>query len=160
MGYLAIWRRRGASLRSVRQGWHSSSTSFAGPLTIQHWLPTRLDKESMATGIELTEWFKAETKRVYASLGESEKDRSRRQLFEWIDEKGGSVTVREVQRGLRAYGSSIESEAALADLSRAGYGHWRVRPPGPYRGPADSRFSTGEAVDCRHNPNESRRKKE
>ncbi len=106
--------------------------------------PHELDKESMAAAIELTEWFKAETQRVYAVLGESEKDRSQRRLIEWIDDKGGAVTVREVQRGLRAYSTSTESEAALTDLSRAGHGHWQVRPPGLTGGPPSRMFRLGK----------------
>ena len=55
----------------------------------------------MRIGIELVEWFKNETKRTYAILGESDDDHERRKLVEWIAGKGGAVTARELQQGRR-----------------------------------------------------------
>ena len=57
-----------------------------------------MDAASMAAGIRLATWFKGEARRVYALLGESDDDRDRRRLVEWIGRKGGSATPREVQR--------------------------------------------------------------
>ena len=56
------------------------------------------------------------------------------QLVEWIQTKGGSVTAREVQQGHRQYQTSLEAEAALDDVVKAGYGHWHDVPPGPKGG--------------------------
>ena len=65
--------------------------------------PDAVDAASMKAGIQLAQWFKAEARRVYAQLSESEDDREQRQLIEWIERKGGSVTTREVQQGHRQY---------------------------------------------------------
>ena len=61
--------------------------------------PDAVDAASMKAGIDLAGWFKAEARRVYALLGETDDDRDRRRLVEWIERKGGSVTAREVQQG-------------------------------------------------------------
>jgi hypothetical protein len=57
--------------------------------------------ESMGAGVRLTEWFKGETRRIYAMLHESDDDRDDRRLTEWIAQKGGRVAPREVQMGCR-----------------------------------------------------------
>ena len=75
-------------------------------------------------GIKLTRWFGSEAKRVYAMLSEDEKHREQRQLIEWIDRKGGSVTAREVQQGHRRYKTAQDAEAALEELAAGGLGHW------------------------------------
>ena len=96
--------------------------------------PDVVDAASMKSGIRLAEWFKAEARRVYSLLSESDDDRQQRRLIEWIDRKGGSVTVREVQQGHRRFGTARDAEAALTELEKAGYGHWHAVPPGPYGG--------------------------
>lgn len=98
-----------------------------------------VDVESMSAGISLTTWFKGEARRVYAMLGESDDDRDRRRLTEWIGRKGGSVTAREVQQGCRWITSSDDAEAALVELVNAGYGEWEPSPAGK-RGQPTRRF--------------------
>lgn len=84
-----------------------------------------IDTTSMTSGIRLTEWFKHEARRVYAMLSETEEDRDRRELLDWITRKGSTVTVRDLARGPRRYRGDIEAaEQALQDLVQAGYGHW------------------------------------
>jgi hypothetical protein len=96
--------------------------------------PGVVDAASMKAGIELAEWFKAEARRVYALLSESDDDHDQRWLIEWIERKGGSVTAREVQQGHRQYRTAHEAEAALDELAKAGYGQWDDVPPGPKGG--------------------------
>lgn len=87
-----------------------------------------LDVRSMSAGIRLVQWFKHETRRIYAMLDESDSERDNRRLIEWIGQKGGSVTAREVQQGCRWLKESGTAEAALNNLIKAGYGRWQNVP--------------------------------
>ena len=78
----------------------------------------------MARAIALTEWFKAEARRVYSLLAECETDRGRRELVEWIEQRGGRITARDLQHGRREYATADDAEAALNDLVAAGLGSW------------------------------------
>ncbi len=88
-----------------------------------------VDATSMNAGITLTTWFKGEARRIYAMLDESETERDQRRLEEWIGRKGGSVTVREVQRGCRWLKEPGVAESALDELAREGRGRWRDVSP-------------------------------
>jgi hypothetical protein len=90
----------------------------------------RLDVASMSAGIRLAQWFKHEARRVYEMLSESDAERDGRQLVDWIDGKGGSVTPREVQMGYRRLRAPGAAETALEELAKAGRGSWRDEPPG------------------------------
>ncbi len=83
-----------------------------------------VDIKSMRAGIRLAEWFKNEAKRIYALLDESEGDTEQQKLLEWIRQKGGSVTAREVQQGCRWLKESGAAEAALEELRRIARGNW------------------------------------
>ena len=87
--------------------------------------PEVMDVASMKAGIKLAQWFKAETRRVYALLSESDDERDDRRLIEWIRCKGGSSTVRQVQQGNRQYQTAESAEAALVRLVEAEAGHWQ-----------------------------------
>jgi len=89
----------------------------------------------MTNGIALAEWFAGEAKRAYAMLSESDEDRDRRRLVEWIERRGGTVTVRDLTHGPNPYrGHPDEAETALRTLIRAGYGRMVDRPPGKMGG--------------------------
>jgi hypothetical protein len=113
--------------------------------------PWRCDEQSMASGIALADWFGHEAKRVYAILGESDEERDARRLVEWIERKGGSVTVRDVTRGVRTYrGNTDSAEAALDALAEAGLGRWEDDTHGPKGGRPARRFRlvTSVTVDA------------
>jgi hypothetical protein len=88
---------------------------------------TQVDDVSLAAGIVLASWFKHEARRVYAMLTETEEDKGRRQLVEWLQRRGQPVTVREVQQGYRPLKAPGVAEAALQQLVQRGYGTWRKR---------------------------------
>jgi hypothetical protein len=90
--------------------------------------PDIVDAVSMNAGIVLVKWFKHETRGVYAMLDESDAERDRRRLVEWIGRKGGSVTAREVQQGCRWLKEAGAAEAALEELVKAARGGWRDVP--------------------------------
>ncbi|MSR60038.1 MAG: DUF3987 domain-containing protein, partial [Planctomycetaceae bacterium] len=107
-----------------------------------------VDVASMAAGIRLATWFKGEARRVYGILGESDNDRDRRRLIEWIERKAGLVTARDVQMGCRWLREAGTAEAALNELTKAGWGTWESTPPGQ-RGQPTRRFrlSTASVVN-------------
>ena len=72
-------------------------------------------------------------------LSEDEQHSARRQLVEWIERKGGSVTAREVQQGHRRYKTAQDAEAALEELAAGGLGYWELSPTGQ-RGHPTRRF--------------------
>ena len=86
--------------------------------------PDVMDAVSMEAGVRLVEWFKHETRRVYSMLSETDEERSRRRLAEWISQRGGVVTAREVQQNYRPLRASGAAEAALQNLVAAGLGIW------------------------------------
>jgi hypothetical protein len=80
-------------------------------------------------GIALAKWFKHEALRVYAMLDESETERDKRRLLDWIGRKGGTVTAREVQQGCRGLKDPGTAETAMDELTKAGRGAWQDVPP-------------------------------
>ncbi len=82
---------------------------------------------AMQSAIELIEWFKHETRRVYSLFGESDGDREHRELVELVarlsDPELG-ITPNDLRRRSRKYTTSDEAEAALKGLVDAGVGQW------------------------------------
>lgn len=90
--------------------------------------------ESVEAGIALARWFANEARRIYATLSESKEERERRQLLDFIRSRGGSITIRQLQKSnSRKYPDSDTAEQALNDLAEAGLGDWREGPV-PARG--------------------------
>jgi hypothetical protein len=91
-------------------------------------LPPITDSSAKA-GIELARWFAAEALRVYAVLHESQEERATRKLVEWIAERGGRVTVRQLQKSNHhRWPSSDLAEIALELLVQARQGRWEEAP--------------------------------
>jgi hypothetical protein len=86
---------------------------------------TRLDATSMNAGIVLANWFKHETRRIYAMLDESDAERDRRRLLEWVARRGGTTTIRETQQSCRWLKEPGAAAAALEGLVQAGLGNWQ-----------------------------------
>jgi hypothetical protein len=98
----------------------------------EHVVAGEIDAGSMAAAIELTGWFKYETRRVYALLAESEVERATRQaddrLAAFVIAHGGSVAVRDVIAGVRSIRDADAAEDALQRLVDAGRGQWSGKP--------------------------------
>jgi len=100
-----------------------------------------IGEQSIRAGIRLAEWFAAESERVYAALRESEDERSRRELVEWIAARDGETTAKAVQENLRSrYPTSEEARAALDELAATGLGDWHEGTSGPRGGRPSLRF--------------------
>ena len=101
----------------------------------------RVDLQSMEAAIRVTRWFAREALRVNAMLLESPTDSANRRLVEWIERKGGAVTVRDLTRGPREYRNKpAVAEAALQALVAAGVGCWDTATGGRKGGRPTERF--------------------
>ena len=89
--------------------------------------PSLIDARSFESAIALVEWFKYETRRVYDAFAESEADRSRRELIELIQRRGGVVTANQLRQFTRRYRDDPEAaERVLADLVADNIGQWET----------------------------------
>lgn len=84
-----------------------------------------IDENSVIPGVLITNWFKDEVKRVYAVINEEETHTRQRQLFELVQRKGGSITVRDLRRSSRSYQGNGVAKNALQELVDIGWGHWQ-----------------------------------
>ncbi|MCH7989688.1 MAG: hypothetical protein IID46_11160, partial [Planctomycetes bacterium] len=89
-----------------------------------------IDERSLDAGIKLSRWFGNEADRLYAVIGgsvDSEESEQILQLVDFIRDKGGRITPRELQRGPQIYKKSSEvAEKALNVLVDHGLGKWEV----------------------------------
>jgi hypothetical protein len=100
-----------------------------------------IDGDSIAAGVLIVNWFKEELKRIYVVLNEDEIDQSQRKLIEFIRNKGGSISVRELQRSSRIYKDSSDlPETALQELVDIGWGEWQQIQAGAGGGRPSKQF--------------------
>lgn len=114
--------------------------------------PEAVDEKSVAAGVELSQWFGNEVRRVYGVLAESDEERERRRRIELVQRKGGVVTPRDLMRGSRMFTTAPDAEAALTELVNAGMGRWEQAPISPRGGQPSKRFvlfdrTLADAVD-------------
>jgi hypothetical protein len=107
--------------------------------------PWECDEDTMSAAVAITHWFKRETRRVYCMLKETPEDQQKRQLAEWIRQRGGVVRSRDVLNGRRDVTSSRDAELSLQALVKDGYGTWRAVPPSPRGGAATREFVLAES---------------
>jgi len=108
---------------------------------------SQIDATSVKAGVQLSQWFGNEARRVYAILGESDEQRDQRRLIELIQRKGGSVTVRDLMRSARMFPDADVAKQTLDELDKAGYGHWEDPPIGQTGGRPTRRFVLAPGVD-------------
>ena len=98
-----------------------------------------------------------EARRIYATLSESTEQRECRRLVEFIQGKGGSITVRALQNSNSAkYRGAGEAEGKLDGLVEAGLARWvegepiaawRAVRPAPGLGVAGAGIDGGDGGD-------------
>jgi hypothetical protein len=79
-----------------------------------------VDIEAMKAGITISNWFERQARRVYQGFEETEQERDRREVCEWIAKREGSSTTK---RELSRFGPGrLRSKAGevLAELESAG----------------------------------------
>jgi hypothetical protein len=86
-----------------------------------------IGRDSVQAGIAMARWFGEEARRVYATIGENTESRDMRRLVEFIQSKGGKVTVRQLQNSnSRKYPRAQVAEAALEGLVASGLARWVI----------------------------------
>ena len=114
--------------------------------------PDAIDGQSIGIGTTLAKWFGHEAERLYGMLAETDDDRDRRRLVESVQRKGGSMTPRDLMRSSQRYGTATEAENALANLVRAGIGHWDTISPPASGGHATRIFRLSRDADTDTRP--------
>ncbi|UCC30004.1 MAG: DUF3987 domain-containing protein [Phycisphaerales bacterium] len=99
-----------------------------------------IESWAIEAGTRLAEWFADEAERVYGLLGENDAEREDRRLIEFVERKGGAVTVRDAVTGCRWLRTADEARAALQRLVDAGLGYWERPKPGPKGGQPSELF--------------------
>ena len=90
----------------------------------------KVSAETMNNAIQLTEWFKNESLRVYRlfdSEGDSEEtpqQKQKRRLIRLIRRKGGRVKPRDIQQGIKDITTAPQAELELNELVKNGVGEW------------------------------------
>ena len=96
-----------------------------------------IDQQSLQSAVNIIQWFKHETKRVYCLLGESESEHAQRRLVEHIQSKGGRISASQLTRSFRRCRAPGAAKKTLDQLVAEGYGRWEQPPQkGPGRPPA------------------------
>lgn len=89
---------------------------------------------SLDAAIAMTRWFALEADRIYLTFSESDDARELRKLAEWVRERGGEATARDLQRASRKYADADAAGDALNELVEAGQGCWVEQGPGDQGG--------------------------
>ncbi|MDX2147332.1 MAG: DUF3987 domain-containing protein [Planctomycetota bacterium] len=101
---------------------------------------------TMRAAIAWADFLAAAELHARERLSESDEERDRRRLVDWIkrggkDREPSTATVRDLTRGLREYrGDPERAEKALGELVAAGVGRWEVDAHGPKGGRPADRF--------------------
>lgn len=104
-----------------------------------------IQADTMDAAITLTEWFKQESDRVYSLVSKRQDQTDCERLCDLISRRGGSITVRQLQRSnSKRYQSANSAEAALRELVNAGCGDWMLDDRASKQGRASKRFKLNE----------------
>lgn len=106
-----------------------------------------VDDQDIRAGVRLAEWYADEALRVYGLFAETDEDRNRRRVVEFIQRHGGTVTARDLMRSSRKYSTADQAEAVLQDLVSAGLGSFDVSQPEHGPGRPARRFTLVDTVD-------------
>lgn len=102
---------------------------------------------TMERAILLTEWFKQETRRVYAILADVPRQQAERTedeaLLTWMARRGW-VTQRDIERGVRCFRGAGRATAVLRRLVKSGRLDEEYRRSGPEGGPSTYVFRLAE----------------
>ena len=134
-------RKEATSLsEKLQYAWYrmiSYGARFSLILHYAHWAAapdqpeTEISEQTVVDATELIAWFKYEAKRVYARLDESEQDKLSREFIEWIRNRDGGVSVRDVLRCaptvFRTDAKTVEKN--LRDLAKGGVGELKLVDP-------------------------------
>jgi hypothetical protein len=147
--YVAYYNEVGAA--AVQAGEHEEAawcklSGYAARLALAGQLARNPQAEVvtgdvMRAACELARWFGNEAVRIYAELAETREQREQRELCEFIERRGGTVTVRDVITYYRPLKNQREkAEQQLNALVKAGRGEWEPVPTTPRGGQPTRKF--------------------
>lgn len=99
-----------------------------------------IDAATMQAAIAWADYLASSERHARELLSESDEDRDSRRLVEWIERKGGTMTVRDLERGPRQYRDAGKAAKALGELVASGVGRWEVDDHAGGRGRPVDRF--------------------
>jgi putative DNA primase/helicase len=100
-----------------------------------------IDAATMQSAIAWADYLAAAERYARELLRETDEERETRLLVDWIEHRGGRVTVRDLTHGMRAYrGNPKGAEQALMALVEAGRGCWETDDHGSKGGRPVQRF--------------------
>ncbi|MFT5322852.1 MAG: hypothetical protein ACI8P0_000693 [Planctomycetaceae bacterium] len=103
--------------------------------------PDQVDEESVKAAVELTEWFRGETRRVYLLLDQSAEDQQLADLVRWIRGKhSGDVAPRDLVTGRREIKDADQAATILQSMADSGFGYWYAVPTTSSGGAPTRRF--------------------
>ena len=104
--------------------------------------------KTMERALVLTEWFKQETRRVYAILADAPRRQTERTedeaLLTWMGGRGW-LTQRDIERGARQFRGAGQATAVLRRLVKSGRLDEEYRRSGPAGGPSTYVFPVAES---------------
>jgi DNA polymerase I-like protein with 3'-5' exonuclease and polymerase domains len=139
------WAREQAAAEGELAAAFSKLEAYAARFALMHHVVTLIGLDcddtahpigvkSIEAGVALCRWFATEARRIYAILSESAEERDARRLVEFVQARGGTITVRGLMRAnCRRYPDADTAEAALTALVAAGLARW-VELPAKKRG--------------------------
>ena len=138
--YIGYYNECGASAVQADEheeaAWHKLS-GYAARLALVGQLVRDPDAETVTgettrAACNLARWFGNEAVRIYASLAETQEQRDRREVIEFIERRGGAVSVRDTTHYYwRLKGNTEQAEFELNALAKHGVGKWEeLRPAG------------------------------
>jgi len=114
--------------------------------------PAHIDRESMVRAVRLGWWFRNELERVAGLLLADPEDAERQELIDWIRQRGGVVTPRDLQAGRWQLRKPGVAEQALDNLARNGWGTWETIKP-ERKGRPRRQFRLSEHQQHQHQQN-------
>ena len=86
-----------------------------------------IDDLSMRRAVDLVEWFGREARRVYGMLAGEGDGGSEDSIIQWIEQRGGEVTPRDLARHARNFRGVDAAQSYLDSLAQDGVGRWVYR---------------------------------
>jgi hypothetical protein len=139
IGYVNQWGQEQAQFEGEMAAVYSKLEAYAARFAMLYHITadlgagaddlTPVGVQAVTAGITLSEWFAREAQRIYAVLGESDEQRDARRLVEFIQSRGGRISVRALQRShSHKYRDRGDAQAALDALVQAGMATWEEVP--------------------------------
>jgi len=107
--------------------------------------PTEISAASVRDSLQIVEWAKSETRRIYTMLDESDEEKEAREVLDFVQRRGGRVTAYDLHKGMpKRFPDSDDADLYLRGFVPS-FGHWVEAPPGPKGGRPTRFFELNDA---------------